>query len=354
MSLEEVNMSSRYYPLLKSTVSELRALKLLDEDDLVRTTPIFELTKSRKSKNNPGCDVYKKVDEILEIVGDLEFILDITNEESLTNDQIESFFDDSNAFYNWTDFVRRIRTEKKANVVPMVLAYDDSEKDTLMLQARRLLKYCSRVCIRIPVELVGDEIVETLIEVAAELEDVLIIVDLGYVRDDTNLGVKMQDGAELLRDVLAIDDSLETVMLASSFPASVVSVVPNKEKMSSSFKMYTYQIYQYLLKTDPDLQYGDYACIHPYRGEARPMIWIPRIDYPYDSKVLFERCRREDGGYEVCASNIVADPNYSKNRIDCWGCNEIDDAANGILNGKSPSYWISVRSNIHMTRMVRG
>lgn len=352
MSLKGDSMTSNYYPLLKSTVSELRALKLISETDLERIVPIFELTKSRKSKNNPGCDVYKKIDEILDIVGSSEFILDLTNEESLTNSQIESFFDEDNAFYNWTDFIKRIREEKQANVTPMILAYDDSNLDTLRTQADRLLKVCNRVCIRIPVELVADPIAEHLITLAAEIQKVLIVVDLGYVREDS-LRTKMFDAADLLSDILCEDDSLTTVMLASSFPASVVEVVPPKEKMSSHFPMFSLQLYDYLRKTDPELQYGDYACIHPYRGEARPMVWIPRIDYPYDHKVMFERTRREDGGYEKCAINIEANPNYKRNYIDCWGCKEIDSAAKGILNGRSPSYWISVRANIHMTRMAR-
>ncbi|EGQ8513475.1 beta family protein, partial [Vibrio parahaemolyticus] len=50
-------MNTKYYPLLKSTVSELRALKSLEERDLSNIIPVFELTKSRKSKNNLGSDV---------------------------------------------------------------------------------------------------------------------------------------------------------------------------------------------------------------------------------------------------------------------------------------------------------
>ncbi|PNH93082.1 beta family protein [Vibrio diazotrophicus] len=345
-------MSTKYYPLLKSTVSELRALKSLDKDDLSNIMPVFELTKSRKSKNNLGSDVYKKVDEILNIVGDSEFVLDLTNEESLSNAQIESFFDDNNSFYNWTDFIKRIVEEKKANVIPMLLAYEDTSKDILMKQASRLFRVCERISVRIPVELVSKPIVDELLSVIEEYSEIKVFIDLGYV-NKSNISEKVARAEELLGAVLHVDDGIDLVLLVSSFPSSVVEVVPQDEKMSSKFPVYGQKIYQYLTKIDPELQYGDYACIHPYRGEPRPMIWIPRIDYPYDNHILFERSRRESGGYETCASAIVTNPLYKKYYINCWGTKEIDSASNGVVNGKNPSYWISVRSNIHMTRMAR-
>ncbi|MEZ9005604.1 beta family protein [Vibrio splendidus] len=344
--------SKHYYPLVKTTVSELRAIKSLSPDDFKHVIPIFELTKSRKSKNNQGCDVYKKVDELLDIMKENEFILDLTNEESLTNEQIESFFDDDNAFFNWTEFIRRIVEEKGANVTPMILAYEDSDKSTLMAQAARLLKQCNRVCIRLGVELVTEPIVDELLAVALELEGVVVVIDLGYTREE-ELNTKINDANDLIQDVIAIDGDFEIVAISSSFPSSVVQVVPRQEKMSSKFQMYSKQIFSSLQKYDPELQYGDYACIHPFRGESRPMIWVPRVDYPYLNHVRFERCSRDDGGYATCAERIVEDSVFHEHRIDCWGCDEIQSAANGDVNGKSPSYWISVRSNIHMTRVIR-
>ncbi|QXO16991.1 beta family protein [Vibrio ostreae] len=345
-------MSSKYYPLLKSTVSELRALKSLEERDLSNILPVFELTKSRKSKNNLGSDVYKKIDEILDIITDGEFVLDLTNEESLSNEQIESFFDDNNAFYNWTDFIRRIVEEKEANVIPMLLAYEDSSRRELKKQASRLFKFCDCISIRIPVELVSKPIVDELLCVVEEYSEIKVFIDLGYV-NEANLSEKITQAEKLLNLVLHVDDGLDVVMLVSSFPSSVVALVPKDEKMSSKFPVYGQKIYNYLRKIDPELQYGDYACIHPYRGEPRPMIWIPRVDYPYDNHILFERSRREDGGYETCAAAVKNNPLYEKYYIDCWGTREIDSASKGTANGKSPSYWISVRSNIHMTRMSR-
>ncbi|PSU69842.1 hypothetical protein C9J22_13265 [Photobacterium phosphoreum] len=345
-------MNIKYYPVLKTSISELRALKKIKSDDFNHVIPIFELTKSRKSKNNQGCDVYKKVDELIDIMNSKPFILDLTGEESLTNEQIESFFDDSNSFYNWTEFVRRIVEEKSANVIPTILAYEDSEKSTLQQQAERLNKYCNTLCIRLSVDLVCDEITQILIELASELDDVIVVIDLGLIRQD-EYKLKLNDAKDLLEDILANDDSLVIICVASSFPSSVVQEVPKKEKMSSEIHMYSRDVYEELKKIDSELIYGDYACIHPFRGESRPMVWIPRVDFPYKNKLAFERCSRDDGGYQECARKMRLSKEYENNYIDCWGVNEINSSAVGIVNGKSPSYWISVRSNIHMSRMIK-
>lgn len=345
-------MNIKYYPVLKTSVSELRALKQIKSEDFNYVIPIFELTKSRKSKNNQGGDVYKKVDELISIMNNKPFILDLTGEESLTNEQIESFFDDNNSFYNWTEFVRRIIEEKGVKVIPTILAYEDSEKSTLQQQAKRLNKYCDTLCIRLSVDLVCDEITQILIELASELDDVIVIIDLGLTRQN-EYEIKLSDAKDLLEDILAIDDSLDIVCIASSFPSSVVQEVSRKEKMSSEIQMYSRDIYEELRKIDSELIYGDYACIHPFRGESRPMVWIPRIDFPYKNKLAFERCSRDDGGYQECARRMRLSKEYENNSVDCWGVNEINSSAVGIVNGKSPSYWISVRSNIHMSRMIK-
>ncbi|TNT72288.1 beta family protein, partial [Escherichia coli] len=65
-------MPNNYYPILKTTIAEMRALKKLDFVTWRNITPILELTKSRKSKNNQESCVYRKIDEIKEIVGDNE------------------------------------------------------------------------------------------------------------------------------------------------------------------------------------------------------------------------------------------------------------------------------------------
>lgn len=43
---------------------------------------------------------------------------------------------------------------------------------------------------------------------------------------------------------------------------------------------------------------------------------------------------------------------FKNDSLQCWGMVEIRRTSAGSPGGKSPSYWISVRSNIHMSRMA--
>ena len=49
-------MNIKYYPIIKTTIAEIRALKNLDQNTWQSMTPIIELTKSRKGKNNQRGD----------------------------------------------------------------------------------------------------------------------------------------------------------------------------------------------------------------------------------------------------------------------------------------------------------
>ncbi|HAT6804633.1 TPA: hypothetical protein JAN03_21690 [Citrobacter freundii] len=78
------------------------------------------------------------------------------------------------------------------------------------------------------------------------------------------------------------------------------------------------------------------------------------MDYPTESSIYFSRVRREVGGYEEYARNISRLPAFLRDQLKCWGMDEIMQAALIKPGGLNPSYWISVRSNIHMSRMARG
>ena len=68
--------------------------------------------------------------------------------------------------------------------------------------------------------------------------------------------------------------------------------------------------------------------------------------------IYFSRNRREEGGYIECAKRIALLSHFKTDTLKCWGMTEIKKTSAGDPGGKSPSYWISVRSNIHMSRMA--
>lgn len=339
--------SSCYYPILKTTVSEMRALKQFDCSDGSSIHPIFELTKARKSKYDEIGDVYKRVQEIKEIVKDNYFFLDLTSEDSLTNSQIESFFDEFNDFENWRLFINSLVGEGLA-VRPVIQAYDDSSLEELAIQMNYFSELCGSFAIRIKPEYLDMDISIKLIQASQEF-NFTTILDAEFVNDENlnySVSIFTQFIQQCKKDNLQFGD---VILCSSSFP----SMVEHKNKDSGEFKIFEKDFYSRLLASDLgiDLKYGDYASVHPFRNEVTAYNWVPRIDYPIDNLVIFCRKQRNSGGYKDCANRMVVMPEYKVNPVTCWGAQEITDACTKP-NGKSPSYWISVRINIHMTRSV--
>jgi hypothetical protein len=109
----------------------------------------------------------------------------------------------------------------------------------------------------------------------------------------------------------------------------------------------------------PELIYGDYATINPIRVfQAGGRGWVPRIDMPTEELIFYYRSRKRAieasyaTAYTRVAKLICRDRRYRavRNRIgDCWGIEQVELSAEGYPQGLSPSFWISVRMNIHIT-----
>lgn len=339
--------SNKYFPILKTTVSEIRAIRQLNCTEDSNITPIFELTKSRKSKYDEIGSVYKRIDEISEIVNQNKFILDITSEDSLSNQQIESFFDEHNHFENWRLFIKSLK-ERDLNVCPVIQAYDDSLETDLLQQMTYFSDNFQGFCIRLKPDYLEMDISDRLIRTAQAFNFILIL-DLEYI-DDENLSLVKSKFKKYIERCLENSLSIKNIILcSSSFPP----IVNHKNQFSGKISTLEKQVYQEFSRDfkDLDFNYGDYGSVHPFRNDTTAYNWVPRIDYPLESDIIFCRKQRDDGGYKDCANRIVKMTDFKNSRINCWGYNEIIDACT-VPNGKSPSYWISVRINIHISRTL--
>ncbi|WP_296221749.1 hypothetical protein [uncultured Enterobacter sp.] len=351
-------MRINYFPIMKTTIAEMRALKKLSPDVLDKITPIFELTKSRKSKNNQESCVFKKIDEIKSIISERKFILDLTSIDSLSNEQINSFQNDDNAFDNWCEFINSIR-KQGVNVTPVLIAYPDSTIIDLDNELNKLCQDENKVAIRIPIyENDLDDLFKILKKIATLRASLIeyIIFDAGYIPSlDVDFGTLAENISYFLEGTSLSETKL--IIASSSFPASALDKIQG-DKYNNHFDLDSIASYRKMTKliknkgfTD-DFYYGDYACIHPNRNEGKAYNWIPRIDYPTIDVLFFSRVRREDGGYVECSKNITSLPDFKTENLKCWGIKEIIQTSMNNPGGLSPSYWISVRSNIHMTRMT--
>lgn len=356
-------MTTKYYPIIKTTIAEMRALKNINASTWEKMTPILELTKSRKGKSNPDSSVYKKIEEICQIVKSEKVILDITTIDSLSNSEIESFRDDQNGFENWCKFIGYAKT-KVPNIIPVLLAYPDSELNELLLQIENLSKHTQYVAIRLPIFEDGlGNLFSNLIQLIQHRPYLIhsIVFDASYIFE------KIEDKPfKYIIDFISYFYSKISgfyngnyIFCSEHYPANITDYLrKNQDQYNNVIYYGNVELYKNIKlalshsNINEIILYGDYACIHPFRNDVKSYNWIPRIDYPKESSIYFSKVRRDAGGYEQCARNIMRLPEFQQDKLKCWGMDEITQAALVKPNGLNPSYWISVRANIHMSRIA--
>ncbi|WP_343464896.1 hypothetical protein [Pantoea sp.] len=357
-------MSINYFPIIKTTIAEMRALKNLNIDAWQKITPILELTKSRKGKNNQDSNVYKKIDELCQVIKSRELILDLTTIDALSNGQIESFQDDSGAFNNWCNFIDYVNS-RLSGVIPVLLAYPDSTLNELLMQLECLSKKTGKVAIRIPIFEEGlGGLFNNFVNVIKSKPNLIhsIIFDASFINKEIS-----QKSYKYIIDFINYFLSQvgggyagNFIFCSEHYPANITEYLKKEQdQYNNSVDFFNVELYKKVKSSLLDfninnIMYGDYGCIHPFRNDVKAYNWIPRIDYPTTNKIHFSKIRRDVGGYSQCAKNIVKLSEFQNDTLKCWGMEQIVNASRTKPGGLNPSYWISVRSNIHMTRMTRG
>lgn len=335
-----------YVQVVKTTDAELKGFRLLSEEVKKDITPLFELTRSRTSKKVPDGDIGKRIDHVLEAVGENPFILDLTSHDDLSNSQIDYLLDDLDGFKNWTDFVMSIDHE---SIIPVVHLYMGDGVASTALQIERLIQNFETLAVRF--SLSDEDALEYLRFLSVVIPNnikLIVVVELGYLEEKNRVSTN-NEAIEFLDTFMQLCQRFSISFVASSFPSSVKSI-PGCYDDRGEIPVLEWDLFLGLRGRFPALIYGDYGSIHPIRYQSRGGSWVPRVDYPLSERIVYSRYRRDDGGYVQAARDIVRLPEYD--RLLCWGTGEIESAALGAPNGKSPSFWISARLNIHSTRKV--
>jgi Beta protein len=138
----------------------------------------------------------------------------------------------------------------------------------------------------------------------------------------------------------------------SSFPKSV-GVKPYGEDAEGKFSALELPLFASLKRTFPNmpLVYSDFASVHPIRYPTKGGSWVPRIDVFSGGEFAYSRLRAEDDGYVQAAKNIVKE--FGPSLPNSWGAEQVKQAAQGILPGRSPSFWISARINMWITQRAQ-
>lgn len=334
-----------YSPVIRTRRAELVGLSEIQDPYSLGLLPLFELTRSRRTKSNPEGAVEASVEAMINVVDDAFFVVDVTTQKSLTNSEVERLLDADDRFKGWTDFVVNSLPE---TAIPVVHLTDPFEADSVSSQVEAFLRVKPGIALRIPSEFEEiDGLVQTINRSLGSFADVAVYADVGMV------GQKGYPGAlARAREIAAIFSELEPGLfapIASSFPSTVTPF----GDVTGVIRLFEVGLSDTILSEFDDMHviHGDYACIHPLDMEGVAMNWVPRVDVPLDDSLYYYRFRRHEGGYVRAASAVLSDRRYVE--IKCWANENIKLASDGKPVGKSPAFWISARLNMHVERQLR-
>ena len=333
-----------YMPIVRTRAAELRGLRELTTSVRDSLFPVVELTRSRRSSKNPGGDVQKSIDALLEILGSRPFVADLTSLASQQNGEFGQLLDDADAFQAWTDFASQ---RLPPSCVPIVHLLDPFDEVEFRTQVTRLLAVFHQVAVRIPTSYMELPAVVTAFQAElGSLDRVVMVLDAGYVTSKTVQGA-IGRLSEMVGNLA--DHTLASLSVASSsFPNSVTSVGGGDEQ--GELRLAEVTVGDALAPLRGDLRYGDYAAIHPLDFIGMVANWVPRVDVMLDDRFYYHRHRRTAGGYIRAAAEARRDQRWKP--LQCWAQENIDAAAAGAAKGLSPSFWISNRVNFHISRQV--
>lgn len=332
-----------YFPILKSRESELRAYKELTKENKGKILPILELTRSRITQKNKNGSIEKKMEEIADIFDRNCFILDLTTEETLDNDQIqEMLLSNNDGYKKWTDFVEKYRS--RLNFIPTI-HYNPDCIDDVLKQIENLDSKFQFLALRL--NALDDDNPKYLKLIEKYLEKCIVILD----------AENQHRNFDFFKHIEAISNfKIKAIIYAySCFPPTV--------PISSEGEVKKYDLsYQRLYEEFSNAYYGDYALTTARRYDMQARGWIPRIDIPNikNNKAEFWYCRYRtsnildtEGAYIECAKKLYDKIGISINeKQPIWGEKVFLDTKEGYVAGKSPSFWISVRNNIYISKMI--
>ena len=310
---------TNYIPIIKTVDAEIKGYENLADEVKKKATPIFELTRSRPLKNYPEGDIVKRMEQIVDATNGAPFFLDLTSHDDLSNNQIRELQDDTNGFQMWRQFLSRYKP--KASIVPFLHLYED-DLETYKKCTIELLKDFSQVVFRISTAQSPDDLRGYLDKVKAEItleSQYHLAIDAGYLTRDNfwTLHGKCRSLVDVAREY-----GIQSISVhSSSFPASVMQH-PQGNDSEGEMDLFELTLHDKLNSPDSPVVYGDYAGIHPIRKSIGGGTWVPRVDLTVDQAYIYKRYRRDVGGYEVAARELVAwagkyDP------VDSWGKTQI-------------------------------
>jgi hypothetical protein len=356
----------KYIPIIKTGISEIRGVSFLDDSIKDNITPIFELTRSRKIESLPEGPISIKLDKIEEVFGTKRpFILDLTADKQLSNTEIFRLQNSAYGYKNWCDFLLQ-QKNRFPKIIPMLQIAED-ENITIEENQNNFEKQIKFIASNFDTFFYRNQVSDDYYKedlsivpktLGSNIEKLYCCIDSIFI----NQGRSPDFSSEVIKRIKNINEINEEFKIVNfstagtSFPTSISAYSPDDH---NSIMLEEIAVWEEVTKSIKDLNiiYGDYCSINPERNDMKTNGWIPRIDVPTKNTLFYYRKRKKDNTYlstyADIAQKIINDSEYQsiKNSIStyCWGLEQIEKTSKGEKTGLTPSFWISVRLNIHLT-----
>ena len=291
-------MKTKYIPIIKMGDAELRGIAQLSDEVKDEITPIFELTRSRKTKKLKEGSVLRRLDKLEEIFGtDRSFILDLTSDYHLTNSEIKELQNSSAGYSDWCDFLLNQR-KRFPHIIPMIQVSEDENltieenNQNLARQVSNLKQYFPVLCYRI--NIIDEFYKEDLAVIHKELEHsnnvLMCCMDAVFVpREKSSVFAE-----DIIKKIAEIHErfGIKTFSVAgTSFPKNVNQVsMEDSASITLNEVIFAQQVMAYFRqKSNIEIIYGDYATINQERNDMITTGWIPRIDCPTEESIFYYR-----------------------------------------------------------------
>lgn len=370
-----------YHLLLKMGDSEIRAWKHLSSERKSALSVHCEITRGRKRPNKDKSapieyNISKIYSSIAEDFAECRVcVIDITREPTLRSSETQALGRSADGYAVWVAKVDELNTKNK-KVRPTLIVnpgddddYQQYESDIFaqfdaFAQRYDLISY--RVSVIHDNSFIDDltmlaERVNAFIERGNRFE---VILDFEFVQAST-AELHASYVAPLISQIRTIIPHASIISLGTSFPKSVTDV---GDEERDEFRLEELALFEAISRAqNQPIEYGDYGSINPIRNDA----FMPvgqylraRIDFPTDKKSIYyhrvapnvdattkKLLSPRSSMYKAAAKSVLADESHSPLR-GSWGYDKIVEAATKAPEGSSPSFWISVRMEMHICRRL--
>ena len=343
-----------YFPILNFKAGEFKALENLPNGDKERLKPLIALRPANGTKKWKSL-----MASVRRATGERPFFVDLCPEAGAfpapteAKQELNRLASAADNFGAWRTFI-----EDNEDLIPVIRTPNNATVDQVAAQVAAFEPLERGMALRLrPVQPNALDFAQAAIEAAEDLENLLIYLDIGQIRDPlTPLAASLA----FIEFVAALrpDETLNVVNVATSFPFSFEGDEAAVEELDICERQLTDSI-----RNQPSLagqnvliHHGDYAS---GRAEERNGFrGPPRVDYATRNNWFYSRQhgKEQDEGLPEAASSIMEHECWD-DELNVWGAQRIRDLAVAEDDEALKSFrWASaipaIRINLHLHAQI--